>query len=251
MRRSYGLLGIVAVAVLTNCGVEDSVSPRIASTDANALRIADGVSIGNVKVYCFNPTSCVAAAYRFSQLPDDPSGRPQTQFSVFIQNLQGTFPVDGPNTELRIRHFRFQFFEIIDSPSYADAHPLETMSTIGNVQLGNNSGAWGNDSPAAGRNSDTFVADGTSGIVGCVNQNPPLWFSHRTCPSAGLDGWVRVDFVLRHLGGDPSTQDVRRKDFEFSFGNASAGLFCRIIGEQFENCTELPYSRVLQALRSE
>jgi hypothetical protein len=246
--RSLEFFSIVAAAVLASCS-GDSLSPEITADDLSAVRIADDVTLGSVKVYCFNATSCVAAAFRFSPLPDDPRFGRQTQFSVFLQNLQGTYPANGPGTELRVRFFRFQFFDMIEDFDFVDADPIGTFSSIGDVQAGINLG-WGNEAPQGGRNSDTFVADFGSGIVGCVNQNPPLWFTYQTCASSGLDGWVRVDFVLRHFAAEPSNEPVRFHDFEFSFGDHFAGLFCRVGGEQAETCTVLPYSHVLQALRS-
>lgn len=246
--RSLELFGIVAAAVLTSCSGDNSVGPEITADDASTVRIADGVTLGSVKVYCFNATSCVAAAFRFSPLPDDPRFGRQTQVSVFIQNLQGTFPANGPAAELRVRFFRFQFFDAIEDFDFVDADPIATFAAVGNVQTGINFG-WVNDAPQGGRNSDTFLADFGSGIVGCVNQDAPLWFTYQTCPSGGLDGWVRVDFVLRHFATEPSNNPVRFSDFEFSFGDHTAGLFCRVGGQQTETCTVLPYSHVLQALR--
>lgn len=249
-RFSLELLGIVGAAVLSGCSGDGSVSPEITAEDLSAVRIADDVTLGAVKVYCFNATSCVAAAFRFSPLPDDPRFGRQTLFSVFFQNLQGTYPANGPGTELRVRFFRFQFFDLIEESEFADADPIETFSAIGNVQPGTNV-AWSNDAPQAGRNADTFVADFGSGIVGCVNSGPSLWFTYQTCPRSGLDGWVRVDFVLRHIAVQSLNAPVRFHDFEFSFGDQFSGLLCRVGGELAETCTVLPYSHVLQALRSQ
>jgi len=246
MRRSSAVLGIVAVAILTSCGGDNSVGPLV-TADLNALKIADGITVGSVRAYCITPTTCIAAAFRFDELPDDPTFGRQTLFSAYFQNLQGTYPNHGPRAELKLRFFRFQFFDVIESSDHVDAHPVETFSTFGNVQVGANHN-WGNESPAAGRNSDTFVAEIGSGIVGCdiAPANPPLWFSFRTCPSGGMDGWVRVDFTLRRVGEEASNAPVRFNDFEFSFGDHNSGQFCTIGGDKPETCTVLPYSRVLR-----
>ena len=251
MRKVRAVIGVSFAIVVAACTAQDSVGPDVAprnhvDLEASAVRVASGVR-GSVKVYCINATSCFAVAYDFTDNRDDPLLGRSTVFSVYIQNLQGTYPEDGPSTPLNLNRFRFRFFDTQESPDFVDAYPIETISAVGNVQAGVNND-WSNDSPIAGLNSDLFSAEIGSGILGCdvAAANPPLFFTFRTCLSEGLDGWVRVDFVLWHNGSDPSNAPVRLHDFEFAFGDGfSAGHYCTIGGEQPATCTVLPYSKVV------
>ena len=98
------------------------------------------------KVYCLDATSCYAVAFDFTDYDNDPeTGRPYTIFTAYFQNLQGTYPSEGPEALLALDLFRFQFFDTIESPDYVDASSM-VLSAIGNVIVGLGN-AWEVDVP--------------------------------------------------------------------------------------------------------
>ena len=218
-------------------------------TNTDAL---PGPARAKAKVYC-RGTSCYAAAFEFANYPSDPIfGGPYTLFTAYFQNLQGTYPLGGSSTPLVLNWLYFQFISSDEDPrgNYVDAWPHLSSSIIGNVQAGLNN-FWAHDGPADSGppNYDTFYSYPGGGIVGCnVDQgNPPYWFSFQTCPSQGVDGWVKFDFVLRRLTGFAASQPpVRFDDFLFSFGDFFSGGRCTIGGKQPGTCTELPYRRAMR-----
>lgn len=239
-----------------------SCSPdRIAATRAmdqvpdnqNIAAIEQHGLPGQAKVYCANTTSCFAATFTFKDYASDPSfGRPYTVFTAYLQNLQGTFPVDGPDTPLELGLFHF-FFDSDEPGTYVDAliQPL-TVSTIGNVETGL-ALSWQHDGPAdpgdGNPNYDTWFANGGTEIVGCSlwPGNPVPFYSFRMCPADGFDGWIKVEFILRRFVNFEITRPpVRFRDFRFSFG-AAFGPFCTIGGMDPGTCTELAYRRVLKS----
>lgn len=253
MRPFFRLLGALPAAAIAACAADDSVGPSAAfdlvprvGAEASSANSGNDVP-GSKKVYCVNETSCFAVAYEFRDQRDDPLPGRNTVFSVYVQNLQGTYPSDGPSIPLSLRLFRFRFFETQESSNYVDAYAIETFSSVGNVQEGVAT-SWNNDGPSAGVNFDTFFAIGGAGIMGC-DVDPVLlalrWFTFRTCPREGLDGWVRVDFILRRVGIEASNAPVRLHDFAFSFGTLAPAQLCTIGGPQPETCTVLPYKKAV------
>ena len=241
-RLSAGLASIFVAGCAADNAIGPSGSPLLASEASAAKSNAPK----NPTVYCVNPTSCFAVAIDFKKRVNDPLLGRTTLVSVYFQNLQGTFPEDGPSTPLKLRTFGFVFFGTQESASFVDAYPIETFGSVGNVEQGAQNG-WGNDSPAAGRNRDNWLADLGSGILGCdINpMEPARFFTFRTCPRDGLDGWVRVDFILRRAGLDPDKKPIGLEDFEFWFGTAFPFQSCVIGAPQVSTCTVFPYDEVV------
>jgi hypothetical protein len=238
------------LAAIVSLGCADSaVGPRTlqdhgsgaAASKGDALQTTGGAQ---AKVYCAG-TSCYAATFEFKDYPADNVG-PYTIFSAYFQNLQGSYP-QGSSTPVALNWLHFRFFDLNEGDDWVDADPgYRSFATLGNVVAGIDN-TWSNDSPAQGVNYDSFYVTGY-GIVGCdgpLSEYPLAFFAFQTCPANGLDGWVRVDFLLRHLGNSPSTAPVRFHDFLFSFGDLSAGT-CRIGGNQPGTCAEFPYSKVMK-----
>ena len=248
MRRFRGLLSTVSAVALLGCAAADSIGPRVVSEFAPDVATAaknneDGIP-KSAKVYCVNETSCYAAAFDFT----DYHGL-YTVFTVYLQNLQGTYPPGGPSEPLRLNTFGMVFFDAQEDPDFVDSPNISLSgSGVGIVQAGETN-FWGHDGPSAGQNRDNWMVN-FYGIIGCSLPAPyPLMqFAFRTCPSQGLDGWVKFDITLRHLGlsdDPPKQRPVRFKDFFFYFG----GLFgdvCRIGGKQPGTCTELSYRSVMR-----
>src|SRR5688572_23532825 len=231
MRLFPGVLGLFTVVALLGCAPDASIGPRVASglvvTDASAAK-STGVS---AKVYC-NGTACYAAAFEFTDFPA------YTIFTATFQNLQGTYPPGGPSVTQQLNRIHFQFFDQNTGNDYiaADA-AFRSFVTVGNVQAGLET-QWSQDSQGDGLSAALFTVNG-HGIVGCSGAAFLLDFHFQTCPSQGLDGWVKVGFKLFHAGAAPKKAPVRFKDFFFTFGNH--GTRCTVGGGQPGTCTELPY----------
>lgn len=251
MRYMRAFAFLAAIAAL-GCA-DDAIGPRALLDQGTDAAVSKGDAFqktggAQAKVYC-SGTSCFAAAFEFKDYRDDAVFPlvPYTIFSAYFQNLQGSYPIDGSTTPLSLNWFYFQFFDLNEGDDWVDASSGELVfSTFGNVVAGNNN-SWGNDSPAQGVNYDAFSTTGY-GIVGCdgpVPEFPLEFFAFHTCPARGLDGWVRVDFKLRHFGLAPSKAPVRFHDFLFSFGSL-AGAKCTIGGNQPGTCAEMPYNRVMK-----
>jgi hypothetical protein len=244
-------LGLLAVAVALGCSADDGVGPVLArdftqdgGTTANpAMTLGDillASSGARAKVYCLSATQCYAVAFDFTDFKTGGiNGGPYTLLSAYFQNLQGTYPADATGI-LELDLFHFQFFDTMESPEYVDAYELR-VSPVGNVQPGLIN-IWNNDSPASGVNSDLWTGIGF-GIVGC-NEGAFASFAFQTCPSEGLDGWVRVDVKLARRGPSASSAPVRFRDFRFSFGYSRN--YCIVGGNEPATCTELPYRRVIR-----
>lgn len=256
MRSLHGFPVISAALVFQGCAADDGIAPRLPSgmalpvvSDVYAARDKGDILLASggaqAKVYCIG-SSCYAAAFEFKDYKSDPDfPGPYTLFSAYFQNLQGTYPLGGPNTPLKLNFIRFRFFDPNDDPPYVDAYPIMTVSAVGDVEEGHvqPAGHWLNDGPIAGPgpNYDTWEYLPGLGIVGC--DVPALFsFSFRSCPGRGLDGWVKFDFKLRHIG---SRVPVRFHDFVFSFGSVSPLAVCTIGGNEQGTCTELPYHRAM------
>ena len=242
------LLSIVAPVVVLACSVETSVGPP-AATDASAAKGVDDVA-ARAKVYCHG-TSCYAAAFDFADFQSDPVfGAPYTVLTAHFQNLQGSYPAGGSNTPLELGVFRFVFLGD-DEPrgNFVDALTPLSLAAIGAVRLGANR-FWSNDGYAdpGPPNFDTFYASPGHEIVGCSvwPGNPPDWFFFQTCPSQGLDGWVKVEFVLRRYDEwAPAKPPVRFRDFRFTFGKTFTEG-CTIGGNEPGTCTETPYRQAMR-----
>ena len=236
-----------SLAVTISFGCADSATEPRSVLDAGSSAATSKVDAfqttagAQAKVYC-DGTSCVAAAFEFKDYRSDLEGR-YTILSAYFQNLQGTYPSNGPTTPVSLNWFFFQFFDPNVGDDWVDAAlDNEALSVLGNVVAGDHN-VWSNDSPAEGVNYDSFT-NFSYGIVGCdgpLPEFPLAFFAFNTCPASGLDGWVRIDFKLRHLGADPSHAPVRFHDFRFSFGELGGG-FCSIGGKEPGTCDEIPYN---------
>jgi hypothetical protein len=240
MRWFRRLIGGLPAVVISACTANDSVGPDVASrvasqvtSEGGAANSAEDIS-ESAEVYCINETSCFAVAYSFADFVD--ASGPKTLFSVFFQNLQGTFPSNGLTTPLYLEEISFRFHGDIGSTDWANAALPPRFSTLGNVEVGRNSqNNWYHEEPAnPPPNSDTFFGwINDAEILGCDvdTRLPPLYFGWRTCLRDGLDGWVRVDFVLSRPAFGASTAPVRLDDFIFFFGVRQTGLpghYCTI-----------------------
>ena len=243
---------ILAAIVALGCS-DTTVEPRNLPAIAAGALTSKGDALlrsggGPAKVYCAG-SACWAAMFEFKDYNDDPTfpGRPYTIFSAYFQNLQGTYPRNGSAERLALNNFHFEFFDSNEGDAWVDADGgYRSFQPLGTVVDGNED-AWENDSPASGLNYDIFWTP-FGGIIGCDGRVPefPLeFFSFQTCPSEGLDGWVRVDFKLRRVGPFASNEPVRFRDFRFSFSNFN-GNRCSIGGNEPPSCSEMPYNRVMK-----
>jgi hypothetical protein len=162
MCRIHRLVFAIPAVFSVGCDADQSVNPNLSSNfvprhgfEASVANNRDKVP-HNKKVYCLNATSCFAVATDFTNLREDlplDIGR-SAIFSVYLQNLQGTYPSSAPSSELRLRLLEFRFFETKFSASWLDVpdHPL-TFSTVGNVEVGREN-SWLHETPPAGVNFD-------------------------------------------------------------------------------------------------
>jgi hypothetical protein len=250
------------VAVALACGADRINAPPNVSYHEPA--VAAGLAKGHegdalpaslrakAKIYC-SGSSCFAAAFDFKDFPKDAtSPGPYTVMTAYFQDLQGTFPPDGPSTPLAIDGLHFQCPASGVVGSYVDV-PTGGLPIlpIGNVQIGLVA-SWPHDGavdPGDGNgNSDSWTGVPAGEIYGCDlwPGNPPGHFSVQTCPSQGLDGWAKVEFVLRRfVNWELTKPPVRFEDFRFLFGaTQSTGGSCTIGGNLPGTCTDLPYRSV-------
>ena len=269
MKVLAGVLAMVTSVAFLGCAPDDSIGPRVAPglvvTEADAAnnKANDFRPGAKAKVYCKDATSCYAAAFYFTDYPSHPTiGGPYTLFTAYFQNLQGTYPLGGPSTVLGLGHFGFRFLVgNAVGDTYVDASNGHfSITAVGNVQEGIGNSWPQNATLNPGQefpNIDRWDAFSDSWIVGCtVPEGVPNWFGKRTCPSQGLDGWVKVEFVLRRLtgffeGGPSSTAirpPVRFEDFLFTFGPYPVAdpVGCTIGGGLPGTCTELSYKQAMR-----
>ncbi len=183
------------------------------------------------KVYCFRAGACFAAAFQFTDYLTDPS--PYTQFSVYLQNLQGSWPRKSVGTPLALNRFTiYTNNPPEDSPSKRPtlySHMINQSdggTAIGRVKVGEEGTLYADQGSNQGYNQFGWYTG--LGIAGCdlypKPNNSREDFRVSTCPASGLTGWLRFDFHLAWYGDAPA-RPVGFDNFRFAIGNEFEG--CR------------------------
>lgn len=195
--------------------------------------------------------ACFAAAFETSN----------NTFSVWFQNLQGTASPDATSFNM----FGFMLARRVDDREWALSPP--TATTVGDVGGGGVVRTF-DDRPATGEINGVQVINQWPTIAGtrfwgCTVPAPlddPD--SHvSTCPSGGLDGWVRYTFsgFLRNADTGLKAGDVTQRDLilvlQGRTGLEATPFDCAIVGEAsgltsalnpaVPSCTALPYGTVV------
>lgn len=181
------------------------------------------------KVYCLRPGACFAAAFQFTDYLTDPS--PYSQFTVYLQNLQGSWPQKSVGSPLALNRFTILTSNPPEgSPSkrptlYSQmVNQSEGGTVIGRVRTGEQIGLYADEGSNQGYNQFGWYTG--LGIAGCdLHPNhTPEDFRVSTCPANGLTGWLRFDFQFTWYG-EPFARPVRFENFRF------------VVGNEFEGCT--------------
>ncbi len=190
------------------------------------------------KVYCIRPGACFAAAFQFSDYLTDPV--PYTQFTVYLQNLQGSWPRKSAGTPAALNRFTI----LTSNPPENSPSKRPTLysrmidqseggTVIGRVRTGEQTGLYADEGSNQGYNQFGWYTG--LGIAGCdlLPYNSREDYRISTCPANGLTGWLRFDFQLTWYG-ESFARPVRFDNFRFS------------VGSEFDGCTfgtaELPGS---------
>lgn len=181
------------------------------------------------KVYCFRPRACFAAAFQFTDYLSDPV--PYTQFTVYLQNLQGSWPRRSAGDPSAINRFTI----LTSNPLEGSPAKRPTLYSrmidqsqggivIGRVKVGEQQGVFADEGSNQGYNQFGWYTG--LGIAGCdLHPNhSPEDFRVSTCPANGLTGWLRFDFQFTWYGV-PFPRPVGFDNFRF------------VIGSEFEGCT--------------
>lgn len=203
------------------------------------------------KVYCLRPGVCFAAAFQFTDyLTTGP--RAYTQFTVYLQNLQGSVPKRSRGTPMDLNTFSIRTNNPVDE-SRMDVPVLYSLldnqreggTAVGRVRVGDADGMY--DDLGSNMRYHTFGWYTGLGIAGCDLYPNMAYEDFRisTCPRRGHDGWLRLDFRLYFadfLGPRPARFD----DFQFTMGNL--GEACGVGAEMRDRinhfCREFAYDAV-------
>lgn len=198
----------------------------------------------NPRVYCLDRSTCYAAAFQFQDYLTRP--RPHTLFSVYLQNLQGSF--SGSNPQYGLNFFSFSWLNQMNpTPTgvvrYVGARGARAQSE-GKVRKSEYRHLSHNVLDLVNLD-EQFEFATNFGVLGCAR--PPFLvgneWSYRTCPNAPFNGFVRMDFRIRardySTGGEPLWTTTRMNDFQFGFGGCRVGRDIPGLGSN--NCSEFAY----------
>jgi hypothetical protein len=213
-------------------------------------------------VYCtIGSTSCMGAFFNFTQVEPTPNSLGGTLFSAFLQNLQGSLPTTTLFSSLGL----FQLHRNNKPPGVGDAGFVSLSgparaTPVGRVDIGHF--AWEGTIPlfresyvppfhnAPVVHSAEYHWNGLPSIMGCnafyQDTDTPVRFKsfmYRTCPREGLNGWLRLDFLVNtwnYAAFDFRNVPMTLNDFAFTvydvytphwdsctFGNYGAGMPAR------------------------
>jgi hypothetical protein len=156
----------------------------------------------------------------FTDYLSDPT--PYTMFSVYFQNLQGTFPA-SPGSPLGLNFFALYFHNpVSEHPErpYLFGHPENITGTAVGAVGNPGNGGFGEDQSLDFQY--LIYRSHNYGIIGCDVDpysalDDAVW---QTCPRLGLNGWIRFDWrmawtpqdfrcLLRRGGGTKGKQPGR------------------------------------------
>ncbi|MEP7383994.1 MAG: hypothetical protein ABI910_20105 [Gemmatimonadota bacterium] len=192
----------------------------VASSTAGAQAI-------DPKVYCLRPGVCFAAAFQFTDYLTDPS--PYTQFTVYLQNLQGSWPRRSIGTPYALNRFTILTSNPLEEvPSRRPTLYSQMIdqsdggTSIGRVRVGDEIAMFADQGSNQRYNSFGWYTG--YGISGCDfrDSGRPEDFRVATCPAKGLTGWLRFDFHLQWYGAT-SARPIRFDDFRYVVGNDLEG----------------------------
>jgi len=178
------------------------------------------------RIYCISRGSCFAAAFQFTDyLTASPWA--YTEFSVYLQNLQGSYPRRSRGQPLELNSFFIRTNNPVDESEY-DVPVLYSWldnqrtggTTEGRVRTGDIGGMF--DDLGSNMRYHQFGWYSGLGLAGCDWYDRMEFedFRAATCPSRGYDGWLRLDFRLFFID-NLGTRPVRFDDFQFTAGNFS------------------------------
>lgn len=212
----------------------------------------------NPRAYCLTPGQCYAAAFAFTDYLTDPV--PYTLFSVYLQNLQGSFAGSSPGT-YGLNLFTLYFLNQESGAGDPDGVVRHVgaagaaASAAGPIEQRTPSTSFYHDLSFGrfARESFWLQSNIGYGVLGCTIPpylTPSDW-THRMCPREGLSGWLRLDFRIRGRDytrsiQDPTPVSTRFSDFAFGFGWSANSCY---LGHQVPhvpgtvgNCTEHDYN---------
>jgi hypothetical protein len=198
----------------------------------------------NPRVYCLDAATCYAASFQFHDYLTRP--RPYTLFTVYLQNLQGSFTGSSPSYGLNFFSFSWM--------NQMNPDPTGVVRFVG--ARGARANTEGKVRKSEYRSLSHNVLDLVTldeqfefatnyGVLGCAR--PPFLvgpeWSYRTCPNMPFNGFVRMDFRIRardySTEGEPLWTTTRLNDFQFGFGGCRVGR--DIPGQSSNNCSQFAY----------
>lgn len=193
----------------------------------SAIAPAAGAQPIDPNGYCFRAGACFAAAFQFTDYLSDPT--PYTQFTVYLQNLQGSWPRKSAGTPVALNRFTI----LTNNPPENSPSKRPTLyshminqsdggTAIGRVRVGEEVGLYADEGSNQGYNQFGWYTG--LGIAGCdLHPNhTPEDFRVSTCPARGLTGWLRFDFHLAWYGDVP-VRPIGFDNFRFAIGNEFEG----------------------------
>ena len=173
--------------------------------------------------------------------------------SLFLQNLQGSFPAGSPPTAFVIDRLIMQR-AATSAPGggYLLFSGTATPTFDGAVAVSGGAPLYGEESyvePPGTTLQSRIYTTAPGGLYGCTLPAGILFSVASTCVSSGLDGWMRLNYftgIVDPLGG-PRVRDFAWDDVSVTIGSR-LGPLCTIRGAQSGSegsaptCAVLPYS---------
>lgn len=195
------------------------------------------------RVYCPpGQPSCFAAAFNYNNyvggLPGHPflDGVTLTVMSVYVQNLQGSYNWSGATDPFQVNTLGFfrknDGFDNLSNSLFVNLLPTTNSpprsgSTVGAARTGQ--APFLSESASADPINDlstTYYTDVSGGVMGCnlgEYASPFRGWGWQTCPSSGLNGWVKFDFALYWAEQVGAPRFVTGDDFFLTMGAANTG----------------------------
>jgi len=195
------------------------------------------------RVYCPpGQPSCFAAAFNYNNyvggLPGHPflDGVTLTVMSVYVQNLQGSYNWSGATDPFQVNTLGFfrknDGFDNLSNSLFvnllpASNSPPRSGRTVGAALTGQ--APFLSESASADPINDlstTYYTDVSGGVMGCnlgEYAAPFRGWGWQTCPSSGLNGWVKFDFALYWAEQVGAPRFVTGDDFFLTMGAANTG----------------------------